>query len=150
VIATPSQTVGPFFSFGLVDANLVVAPGDVHPARIEGRVLDGAGAGLPDAVVEILGPAGFGRCLTDVEGRYRFVVTKPEPPYLEVSVFARGLLQRVATRMYFPGEPSNGTDPVLGSVPDDRRATLVAVPSDGAVRFDVHLQGPQETVFFAL
>src|SRR5262249_21902166 len=79
VIATPSQTVGPFFSFGLVDANLVVAPGDMHPVRIEGRVLDGAGAGVPDAVVEILGPAGFGRCLTAADGRYRFAVTAPRP-----------------------------------------------------------------------
>ncbi len=155
MIATPSQTVGPFFSFGLVDANLVVAPGDVHPVRIHGRVLDGAGAGVPDAVVEILSPAGFGRCLTDADGRYRFVVTKPdaggEAPHLEVSVFARGLLQRVATRLYFPGEPANASDPVLRSLPDDDlRSTLVAVPDDGAVRFDVHLQGPQETAFFAL
>jgi protocatechuate 3,4-dioxygenase alpha subunit len=155
VIATPSQTIGPFFSFGLVDANLVVAPGDVHPVRIHGRVLDGAGAGVPDAVVEILSPAGFGRCLTDADGRYRFVVTKPdagaEAPHLEVSVFARGLLQRVATRLYFPDEPANASDAVLRSLPDDDlRSTLVAVAEDGALRFDVRLQGPQETAFFAL
>jgi protocatechuate 3,4-dioxygenase alpha subunit len=159
--ATPSQTVGPFFSFGLVDANLVVAPGDVHPVRVEGRVLDGADAGVPDAVVEILSPAGFGRCLTDAEGRYRFVVTKPasvhhpdgtvEAPHLEVTVFARGLLQRVATRLYFPGEAANATDPVLTSIADaDVRATLVAGAGDGALHFDVHLQGPRETAFFGL
>src|SRR5262249_24197516 len=108
------------------------------------------GASVPDAVVEILGPAGFGRCLTDADGRYRFVVTKPDPPYHDVSVFARGLLQRVATRLYFPGEPSNRTDPVLGSRPADRRAPLVRVRNDGALGFDVPLQGPQEPVFFAL
>jgi protocatechuate 3,4-dioxygenase alpha subunit len=159
--ATPSQTVGPFFSFGLVDANLVVAPGDAQPVRIEGWVLDGAGAGVPDAVVEILAPAGFGRCLTAADGGYRFVVSKPpvgrhpdgtvEAPHLEVSVFARGLLQRVATRLYFPDDPANDADPVLTSIADDAvRATLVARPGDGGLRFDVHLQGPQETAFFAL
>jgi protocatechuate 3,4-dioxygenase alpha subunit len=159
--STPSQTVGPFFRIGLVDANLVVAPGDAEPVRVEGQVLDGAGAGVPDALVEILGPAGFGRCLTDAEGRYRFVVSKPAPlhhpdgtveaPHLEVSVFARGLLQRVATRLYFPGEAANTTDPVLASIADDDvRATLVAGAGDGALHFDVHLQGPQETAFFGL
>jgi len=159
--ATPSQTVGPFFSFGLVNANLVVAPGDAAPVRLEGRVVDGAGTGVPDAVVEILSAAGFGRCLTEADGRYRFVVSKPAPirhpdgtveaPHLDVSVFARGLLQRVATRVYFPGDEANDADPVLGSIDDaDVRATLVAHAGDGALHFDVHLQGPQETAFFAL
>jgi protocatechuate 3,4-dioxygenase alpha subunit len=153
--------VGPFFGFGLVTANLVVAPGDMAPVRVEGSVLDGAGAGVPDAVVELLTPAGFGRCLTEADGSYRFVVSKPPPirhadgtveaPHLDVSVFARGLLQRVATRVYFPGEDTNAADPVLTSIAtDDVRATLVAQASDGALRFDVHLQGPQETAFFAL
>ena len=159
--ATPSQTVGPFFSFGLVNANLVVAPGDTAPVRLEGCVLDGAGAGVPDAVVEVLTPAGFGRCLTEADGSYRFVVSKPSPlrhadgtfeaPHLDMSVFARGLLQRVATRVYFPGDDSNTADPVLTSIAaEEVRATLVAQPTDGGLRFDVHLQGPQETAFFAL
>ena len=159
--ATPSQTVGPFFSFGLVNANLVVAPGNGAPVRLVGRVLDGAGEGVPDAVVEIFTPAGFGRCLTEADGSYRFVVTKPPPvrlangtveaPHVDLSVFARGLLQRVATRVYFPADSANDADPVLASIADDAvRATLVAQETDGALRFDVHLQGPQETAFFAL
>jgi protocatechuate 3,4-dioxygenase alpha subunit len=124
-------------------------------------VLDGAGEGVPDAVVEILTPAGFGRCLTEADGSYRFVVTKPPPvhladgtveaPHADLSVFARGLLQRVATRVYFPSDGANEFDPVLTSIADDAvRATLVAQQADGALRFDVHLQGPQETAFFAL
>ena len=74
-----------------------------------------------------------------------------EAPHLEVSVLARGLLQRVATRLYFPDEPANDADPVLASIDDTAvRATLVARPQDGGLGFDVHLQGPGETAFFAL
>jgi protocatechuate 3,4-dioxygenase alpha subunit len=107
---------------------------------------------------------GFGRCATDAAGRYRFVTLRPgalpcpdgrsEAPHLDVSVFARGLLDRVVTRIYFPDEPSaNAADPVLASIPDSRlRATLIATAEpDGqasAFRFDICLQGPQETVFF--
>jgi protocatechuate 3,4-dioxygenase alpha subunit len=162
---TPSQTIGPFFSVGLNNANLLVRPGG-EPVQMHGRVLDGAAAGVPDAVVEIFHPAiGFGRCLTGADGGYRFVATKPpattladgrvQAPHFEVSVFARGLLQRVATRLYFAGDPANDADPVLASIADERaRSTLVAAPAaddgSGGHRFDVRLQGPEETVFLAL
>jgi protocatechuate 3,4-dioxygenase alpha subunit len=158
---TPSQTVGPFFSIGLCERpRSEVFPGDV---RVSGRVLDGAGAALPDAVVEVWqadadgvyrADAGWGRCGTDGEGRFSFITVKPgrvggQAPHLELLVFARGLLKPVLTRMYFPDE-ENDADPVFASLDPDRRASLVAAADDGGLRFDVHLQGEQETVFFAL
>jgi protocatechuate 3,4-dioxygenase alpha subunit len=105
---------------------------------------------------------GFGRCGTDEQGRFGFVTVKPgvvpapdgcpQAPHLNVSVFARGLLKRLATRVYFPDEEeANRADPVLASIPDPGdRARLVAVESDGVLRFDVHLQGDRQTVFFAV
>lgn len=105
---------------------------------------------------------GFGRCGTDAEGRYEFVTVKPGPvpspegglqaPHILVSVFARGLLKRVATRVYFPDEAqANGADPVLTSVEDPaQRAALVAAPEDGGLRFDIHLQGESQTAFFGI
>jgi protocatechuate 3,4-dioxygenase alpha subunit len=145
-------------------------------------VYDGNGEPVPDAVIESWqadpegrynhpddprGPAphdfrGFARAPTDAEGRFGIHTVKPGPvpgpggatqaPHLEVSVFARGLLNRVVTRIYFADEGElNAADPVLRSVAEDRRATLLAepVPEDG-YRFDVHLQGEGETVFFAV
>ena len=155
---TPSQTVGPFFGIGMVDANVLVAVDEPGAVRIEGRVLDGAAEPVPDAVVEIFHPEiGFGRAVTDGDGRYHFVTAQPsasngEAPHFDVSVFARGLLQRVATRLYFPGEAAaNSTDPLLISIAaDDARATLVARAFGGGLRFDIHLQGPEETAFFEL
>jgi protocatechuate 3,4-dioxygenase alpha subunit len=156
---TPSQTVGPFFSFGLLReprAQLVRsdAPGAV---RLEGRVLDGAGDPVDDALVEIWHPdIGFGRCGTGAEGRFEFVIAKPgraegQAPHLAVMVFARGLLRQAMTRIYFPGEETNAADPVLSSIPDpDDRATLVAREEAGALRFDIRLQGERQTVFFAV
>jgi protocatechuate 3,4-dioxygenase, alpha subunit len=104
---------------------------------------------------------GFGRCPTAPDGSYRIVTLKPgllpapggsiEAPHLDVSVFARGLLDRVVTRMYFPDEAAaNAADPVLRSICEpDRRATLIAVPEPaGELRFDIRLQGRGETVFF--
>ncbi|MFY9929310.1 MAG: protocatechuate 3,4-dioxygenase subunit alpha [Streptosporangiaceae bacterium] len=104
---------------------------------------------------------GFGRCPTAADGSYRIVTLKPGPlptedggieaPHLNVSVFARGLLDRVVTRMYFPDErTANAADPVLCSIDEPgRRATLVAVAEpEGHLRFDIHLQGGRETVFF--
>jgi len=97
---------------------------------------------------------GWARCGTDLEGRFSFRTAKPgrvdgQAPHLEVLVFARGLLKPVLTRMYFPDE-DNGADPVLAAVAPERRATLVAVPEGDGLRFDVHLQGERETVFFAV
>jgi protocatechuate 3,4-dioxygenase, alpha subunit len=156
---TPSQTVGPFFSIGLaaVDA---VAPGTPGAVRLGGTVFDGAGAGVPDAVVETwqTAPAGFGRSLCDAEGRWSVLTLKPgavdaaQAPHLDVSVFARGLLHRVVTRIYFADEPAaNAADPVLAGIADERaRSTLLARPEPDGYRFDIHLQGDDETVFFAV
>jgi protocatechuate 3,4-dioxygenase alpha subunit len=177
---TPSQTVGPFYAVGLLD---VLGPELVDPAtpgalRIEGLVLDGAGAPVPDGIVEIWQAdpdgvypqpgerargefAGFGRSGTDAEGRFSFVTLKPgrvpgpdgamQAPHLAVGVFARGLLKRLATRMYFPDEQeANGSDPVLSQLDEAARATLIATEDDGALRFDVRLQGEGETTFFAV
>ena len=160
---TPSQTVGPFFYFGLCErpaADLV--PDGI---RVSGRVLDGAGDPVPDAMVEIWqadesgsyrGDWGWGRCGTDHEGRFSFTTVKPGPvegqaPHLEVQVFARGLLKQVLTRMYFEDErEANDSDPVLSAVEPDERATLIATRADGGYRFDVRLQGDEQTVFFAV
>jgi protocatechuate 3,4-dioxygenase, alpha subunit len=103
---------------------------------------------------------GFGRCPTDRDGTYRIVTVKPgalpagdgavEAPHLDVSVFARGLLDRVVTRVYFPDEEAaNAVDPVLVALPEpDRAGTLVATAVEGGYRFDIRLQGEGETVFF--
>jgi protocatechuate 3,4-dioxygenase alpha subunit len=104
---------------------------------------------------------GFGRCATDAAGRYGFVTVKPGPvpypdgrmqaPHIDVSVFARGLLKRVVTRVYFPDErDANESDPVLSTVEPERRGALVARAENGALRFDIHLQGDRETPFFDL
>ena len=74
-----------------------------------------------------------------------------QAPHIAVSVFARGMLHRCVTRIYFADEPeANAADPVLASVPEARRSRLLAHPTNGGYRFDIHLQGPEETVFFAL
>jgi protocatechuate 3,4-dioxygenase alpha subunit len=152
---TPSQTVGPFFEFGLCQRvqNEIVAADAADALRIEGRVLDGSGAPVPDAMVEIW--PGWGRCGTDAEGRYSFVTRTPPPaggqaPHLAVLVFARGLLKPVLTHLYFPDEPANARDPVLLGISDGERATLVAHGEEGVLRFDVHLQGERQTAFFVL
>ena len=105
---------------------------------------------------------GFGRCPTGHDGTFKIVTLKPgalpfgdgrtEAPHLDVSVFARGMLDRTVTRIYFPDETAaNEADPVLQAVPADRRATLIAVPAgDHLLRFDIRLQGDGETVFFDL
>jgi protocatechuate 3,4-dioxygenase alpha subunit len=105
---------------------------------------------------------GFGRCATDSEGRYELLTVKPggvpapggipQAPHIEVSVFARGLLKRLVTRIYFPDEAdANEADPLLSSIEDAAaRAALVAVADDGGLRFDINLQGDRETTFFAV
>jgi protocatechuate 3,4-dioxygenase alpha subunit len=113
-----------------------------------------------DAQEKLIDPAfrGFGRTATDERGRFRFYTIKPGPvpgrddvlqaPHINVSVFARGLLKRLVTRIYFPDETMNANDAVLNSVPADRRSTLVARVERGVLRFDIVLQGHNETVFF--
>ena len=152
---TPSQTVGPFFDFALCarDAREAVAPGAPDALRIEGRVLDGEGSPVPDAMLEIWPP--FARCGTDGDGRYSFVTRVParragQAPHLEVLVFARGLLRPVLTRLYLPDEPANERDPVLAAIPDAaERGTLIAARGETSLQFDVRLQGPGQTMFFA-
>ena len=158
---TPSQTVGPFFRIGLSTTIGAHVAGEGTPGalRVTGQVFDGAGEPVPDALIETWQPEGAGRCPTDDEGHFAIVTTKPardaapasamDAPHLDVSVFARGLLTRLVTRMYFPDEgDANDADPVLRSLSPDARSTLVAVGEDGGLRFDIHLQGAHETVFF--
>jgi protocatechuate 3,4-dioxygenase alpha subunit len=161
--ATPSQTVGPFFSIALTwpDGHAVVEPGTEGAIALRGIVLDGAGEPVPDALVETWqvdppGLRGFGRCPTGGEGAWEIVTRKPGgvdggAPHVAVSVFARGLLNRVVTRLYFADEPeANAADPVLAGLGEAERATLLARPEPGGYRFDIHLQGTHETVFFAV
>jgi protocatechuate 3,4-dioxygenase, alpha subunit len=174
---TPSQTVGPFFGVGLPfdKGEQIVAPGSAGAMRIEGQVLDGNGQPVPDALLEIWQPddqgryhalaggegAGFGRSRTDSEGAFNFMTVKPgappapngrlQAPHLNVTVFARGLLRHLVTRMYFPDETeANATDPVLNLVEPARRETLIAKSCGGVLHFDIRLQGERETVFFAI
>jgi protocatechuate 3,4-dioxygenase, alpha subunit len=134
---TPSQTVGPFFSFGLCVRPQNELPGGTVP--LEGRVLDGEDVGVVDAMVELWDPGtGFGRSGTDGAGRFSFVLP-PGARRLEVLVFARGLLKPVLTRVYVPDEAGLAEDP-----------TMVARAEDGGLRWDVHLQGERETAFFEL
>ena len=136
---TPPQTVGPFFSIGLPwdDGPQVVEPGSDGAIVLRGAVYDGEGAPVPDAIVETWqapgdGCRGFGRCPTDPEGRWEIVTRKPaaeggEAPHVAVAVFARGLLDRVPTRVYFGDEAeANAADPLLSSLEPERRETLIA------------------------
>jgi protocatechuate 3,4-dioxygenase, alpha subunit len=168
---TPSQTAGPFFSIGLCERpeNELVAAGSDGAVEIAGCVLDGAGEGIPDALVEIwqadadgsyCGEFGWGRCGTTPDGEYRFVTVKPgsvpaddgrpQAPHLNVLVFARGLLKPVYTRLYFLGDELNDGDPVLSALTERDREALLAGDVDGALQFDICLQGERETPFFAL
>jgi len=188
---TPSQTVGPYFAYGLTatqygydfdqpfDAVLALDGARGERIRLEGRVIDGDGNPINDALVEISQPDGsgeypqsvddaratgfraFGRCGTGTDDQNRFVfhTVKPgaesagEAPHINAIVLMRGMLLHVFTRIYFSDEAAaNAKDAVLASVPEARRNTLVATRSEagGAVtyRFDIHMQGPSETVFF--
>ena len=151
---TPSQTVGPFYAIGLcrrVDNEL-----DPDGFRLHGSVLDGEGAPVGDAVVEIWDGDRWGRSGTDADGRFSFTVTKPrtrdgDAPRFDAYVFARGLLKHQLTRIYFPDEErANAADPVLSSLDEEERATLVAEQDDGGLRFDIRMQGERQTVFFAV
>jgi len=187
---TPSQTVGPYFAYGLspeqygYQQNLTsiagsqMVEGEIEGQRIrvEGCVFDGAGNPISDALIEIwqadgLGryahPSdprgsnstfkGFGRCGTgtDPQNRFWFDTIKPgkvdseQAPHLNVIVSMRGMLLHAFTRIYFSDEPSNAADKVLRMVPAERRNTLIATHQSGNVyRFDIHMQGDEETVFF--
>ena len=157
---TPSQTVGPYYTIGLCRRveNELVPRGDPAAIPLTGRLLDGDGEPIVDGMIEAWDAAGgrWGRSPTDAEGRFSFVIAKPDAsgngaPHLDVYVFARGLLKHQLTRVYFPDEPeANASDPVLSSLPEADRAVLVAEQEDGAVRFDIRMQGERQTVFFSL
>lgn len=201
---TPSQTVGPFFHFALPwkgGADLVgrsemgARPDLFDPVHdlltrsaptgtplgetieLSGRVLDGAGVAVSDAMIEIwqadamgrypgqesgFDPhfVGFGRAATDGDGVYRFRTVMPgrvaspddhlQAAHIEVSVFGRGLINRLATRIYFAGSLGLDADPVLACVPAARRVTLIAEPRGVGLWWrDIVLSGEGETVFFA-
>jgi protocatechuate 3,4-dioxygenase alpha subunit len=171
--STPSQTVGPFFAIGLPwpEGPNAAAPDEPGSFVIAGVLTDGEGTPIPDAVIETWqcdgsgafaerpGFRGFARVATGDDGRWAIRTVKPgrlpgpsgeaAAPLIDVSVFARGLLHRCVTRIYFGDEEAaNREDAVLASVPAERRDTLLATPTDDGYRFDIHLQGDGETVFF--
>jgi protocatechuate 3,4-dioxygenase, beta subunit len=161
-VTDASQTVGPYFSIGLARGYRDALGGDL---TVSGRLLDGDGRPVSDGVLEIwqadargvYGPPfrGFGRVPTDADGGFRFTTLepgavpgpdgRPQAPHLMISVLGRGILRRLATRMYFPDAAANAADPVLETVPPDRRHTLVARPG---LAWNVVLQGEDESVFF--
>ena len=187
LVPSPSQTVGPFFHLGLT-ANgalgCLAGPGAKgERIRLACRVLDGDGAPVTDAMIELwqadaggkynhpddtqekaADPAfrGFGRLPTNEDGACVFETVKPgrvpgwdsrtlQAPHVNASVFARGLLKHLVTRIYFAGDPANQEDPVLALAPEDRRDTLMAHPDaehPGVWNFEIHLRGERETVFF--
>ena len=169
---TPSQTVGPFFKYGLTPnrqynwndaftADLVTSDASGERIRVEGRVFDGEGQPVPDAMLEIWQAdsqgrfadpqdkralpntkfRGFGRAGTDANGLYVFDTVKPggvpdpdgkpQAPHLLLAVFARGMLRHLYTRIYFGDEKGNAADPVLALVPSDRRDTIIATREAG-------------------
>ena len=163
---TPGQTIGPFFGYALpYDGDHELVP-PAHPGaiRLHGTVLDGAGEPVPDALLELwqAGPdgevvqqegslhrdgwtfTGFGRCATDGAGLYSFTTVRPGTSYVSITVFARGLLDRLFTRAYV------ADDPFLETLPAERRDTLRAVAEPDGFRFDLRLQGEGETVFLDL
>jgi protocatechuate 3,4-dioxygenase alpha subunit len=163
---TPSQTIGPFFHFGLEPSHTeLVDPGvdaliETWQANRHGRYAHAADD-RGDVPLED-GFDGFGRAPTDANGVYELVTVKPGPvpgsdgrvqaPHIDVSIFTRGLLNRLVTRIYFPDEEqANAADPVLGSIEDDAlRRTLIARADGDAVVFDIHLKGDRQTAFFAI
>jgi protocatechuate 3,4-dioxygenase alpha subunit len=171
---TPGQTIGPFFAHALPFErdNELVPPGSPGRIRLHGVVTDGAGAPVPDALLEIWQAdasgavpsatgslrrdgwtfTGWGRASTDDEGHYSFTTVEPgavrpeSAPFIAVTVFARGLLNRLFTRAYVPDDRLAG-DRLLNSLPAERRQTLIAARDEHGLRFDVRLQGDGETVF---
>jgi protocatechuate 3,4-dioxygenase, alpha subunit len=175
---TPSQTVGPFFQLGLEALAVAdVARGAAgHSITIQGVVFDGHGTPVPDAVIETWQAdargsyptsaqpgqfRGFGRVATGDAGQFQLRTIlpgrvsgpggTPQAPHLVVAIFMRGLLKHLVTRIYFADEAVNAADPILKLVDEARRRTLIAVPWSGSPDtyiWNVHLQGPDETVFF--
>ena len=177
--ATPGQTVGPFYGYALPfeKGNELVHPGAKGAIRIQGTVRDGADDFIPDALLEIWQAdeqgnipqktgslvrdgytfTGWGRAAVDNTGNYTFTTVNPGPteegsaPFISVVIFARGLLNKLHTRMYLPeDQEALAKDPLLSSLPEERRRTLIATrEADGGLRWDIKLQGEDETVFLS-
>ncbi|HRP99377.1 MAG TPA: protocatechuate 3,4-dioxygenase subunit alpha [Terrimesophilobacter sp.] len=174
--STPGQTIGPFFAFGLgfPKMNEIAAPHSPGSTILRGRVYDGDGAPVPDAMIEIFGAdrdgtipgargslnrdshtfTGFGRVFTDDEGQWMFWTREPggngrAARFFAVMLFARGLTDRLRTRIYLPGEGSGlDADPLLVALNEQERTTLIATRQpDGTLHHDLWLQGEKETVF---
>jgi protocatechuate 3,4-dioxygenase alpha subunit len=198
---TPSQTVGPFFAYGLtptgrcqwdpngqyswketIGDNLITPDASGERIHIEGVIRDGDGAPIIDAMIEIWQAdaqgryahprddralpnaafKGFGRSATDKNGEYGFDTVKPgavpgpngkaQAPHIVVCIFSRGMLRQIYTRLYFSDAAANAADPILALVPADRRGTLIAAKETRGgktvYRFDIRVQGENETVFF--
>jgi protocatechuate 3,4-dioxygenase alpha subunit len=178
---TPAQTAGPFLHIGMLwpDGPNAVADDDPAAIVLTGRIVDGAGDPVADALVETWqadaegrfasdedprgrasgGFRGWARSAADDDGRWRIVTVKPgtvpgpdgsiQAPHVDCTIHARGLLRHLFTRIYFADErEANAADPVLGAVDGDRRATLLATPTDGGYELDIRLQGDRATVFF--
>jgi protocatechuate 3,4-dioxygenase alpha subunit len=176
---TPSQTVGPFLSIGMSwpDGPDAAADGTPGAIVISGSMTDGAGEPVPDGVVETWqadpdgrfphpddprgessypGFRNFARAMTATDGRFWLRTLMPgsvdgQAPHIAVTVFARGLLKHLITRLYFPDQPGNADDPVLSALDPPQRELLVAVlEGPGRYRFDIRLQGDRETPFFTV
>jgi len=176
-VPTRGQTIGPFFGYALPfdDGPRLVTHDHPSAIRLHGTVRDGNGDPIPDALLEIWQAdgdgqipqvpgslhrdgytfTGWGRAATDNSGRYSFTTVAPgatdpgRAPFIAMTVFARGLLDRLFTRVYLPGDSALETDPLLAAVPAGRRGTLIATRDDDGFLFDVVLQGEYETVFLA-
>ncbi|MDN3496491.1 protocatechuate 3,4-dioxygenase subunit alpha [Planococcus sp. APC 4015] len=176
--ATPGQTVGPFFAYGVEYPKMheVAFPHSPGAVLLGGTVSDGAGSPIPDAFIEIWSAdqdgtiprvrgsfrrddhtfTGFGRAFTNDDGHYEFWTRNPgarggRAPFFAAIVYARGLPDKLHTRIYLPeDEQAIGADPLLSSLDEDERATLIATRTpDGGLRHDIRLQGEKETVFLA-
>ena len=151
---TPSQTIGPFFHLGLrwPGSGRVGSVEEGTPLVLTGRITDGNGDPVDDALFETWQPSSIVRVETQEGGTFRIETTMPggKTPSIDVSIFARGLLKPLKTRVYFSADAARA-DPDLASIAGSPRlATLVAKPgSDNEYRWDVRLQGEGETVFFA-
>jgi protocatechuate 3,4-dioxygenase alpha subunit len=172
LIATASQTVGPFFHLaGNMDLGCVARPGvPGERIRLTCRIIDGDGVPVPDALIELWqadasgtygDPAfgGFGRLASDENGVCTFETVRPggaagqggvsQAPHINLILFARGLLKHLYTRIYFAGDPANEDDAILAMIPVERRATLIAqAAAPDAWDFEIHLCGDRETAFF--
>jgi protocatechuate 3,4-dioxygenase, alpha subunit len=159
---TPFQTVGPYLHIGL-RAGVEAAASPASRIVVRGRLIDGKGVGIPDGALEWWHPSlvAVRRSMTGEDGAFVFEAFKPsvidgpggdvQAPHFAVRVLARGILTHYVTRLYFADDPANAADPILKLVPENRRNTLLAhAASADEYRFDVVLQGQNETVFFDL